>query len=137
MRQVPGHALWLGHAAEARDLRGVLSAGILAVVDLAIDEPPAAVPRDLVYCRFPIVDGSGNPPWILRGAVEAVAGFLRSGIPTLVSCGAGLSRSPAIAGAAIARARGCPLAEGIALVGRSGPADVTPGLWADVRAALD
>src|SRR5205085_1881187 len=36
MRQVPGCSLWLGHVGDARDLRGVLSAGILAVVDLAL-----------------------------------------------------------------------------------------------------
>ena len=40
MRQIAGLPLWLGHVGDARDLRAVLSAGILAVVDLAVNEPP-------------------------------------------------------------------------------------------------
>ena len=28
------------------------------MVDLALNEPPAVVPRELVYCRFPLGDGS-------------------------------------------------------------------------------
>src|SRR3954454_1421008 len=115
MRAIPGHPLWLGHVGDARDLRRVLSAGILAVVDLALNEPPAAVTRELVYCRFPLVDGSGNPPWLLRSAVEAVAGLVRSGTPTLVYCGAGMSRTPAVAAAALSRAVGVPAAEALAL----------------------
>jgi protein-tyrosine phosphatase len=134
VHQVPGYPLWLGHAGEAGDLRRLYSTGILAVVDLALNEPPAAPGRDLAYLRFPLVDGPGNQPWLLRGAVEAVAGLLRSGTPTLVSCSNGLSRAPCIAGAALALARNCPPAEGLALVARSGPADVSPGLWAEVEA---
>ncbi len=42
MRRVPGYSLWLGHVGDVRDLRGIHAAGILAVVDLAIDEPPAS-----------------------------------------------------------------------------------------------
>jgi len=105
-------------------------------VDLALEEAPATPGRDLVSCRFPLVDGPENPPRLLRAAVEAVAVLLRAGVPTLVSCGAGMSRSPAIAGAAIARTRGLPLADGLALVARSGPVDVSPSLWRDLVAAL-
>ena len=83
--------------------------------------------RELVYCRFPLVDGPGNPPWLLRAAVETVAGLLRDDVPTLVGCGAGLSRSPCIAGAAIARIRSCPADEGLAIALGSAPADVSPG----------
>ena len=56
MRQVPGYQLWLGHVGDARDLRTVISTGIMALVDLAVNEPPATVTRDLVYCRFPLLD---------------------------------------------------------------------------------
>ncbi len=62
MRQIPPYSLWLGHAGHVRDLRTVLAAGIVALVDLALDEPPASLTRELVYCRFPLVDGPGNPP---------------------------------------------------------------------------
>jgi hypothetical protein len=133
MRPIPGFSLWLGHAGDLRDLRAVLSTGILAVVDLALSEAPAAVTRELVYCRFPLVDGSGNPPWLLRAAIDCVAGLLRSDTPTLVACGAGMNRSPVIAAAAIARVRHGPPLEALLLVAESGPVDVSPGLWNEVQ----
>lgn len=73
---------------------------------------------------------------MLRLAVDAVVGLLRSGVPTLVFCGAGMSRTPCVAGAALALSRGCAFSEGLAAVTASGPADVLPGLWAEVQAAL-
>lgn len=136
MRQVPGYALWLGHAGNTRDLRALHAAGISAVVDLAVEEPIASLTREFVYCRFPLIDGAGNPRWLLRVAVETVAHLLRGGVPTLVSCGAGMSRTPAVAGAALALVRGCSPVEGLTLVSRSGVADVLPALWADIEVAL-
>lgn len=136
VRHVGDSTLWLGHAGDARDLRGLLSAGIAAVVDLAIEERPIALARDLVYCRFPMIDGEGNPPWLILAAIEAVAGLMRSGVTTLVACSAGMSRTPVIAGAAVARVRGRPLAEGLRAVSLSGPIDLSPGLLREVRASL-
>ena len=136
MRQIPGTTLWLGHVGDMRDLRAVLSVGISAVVDLAINESPATVTRELVYCRFPLVDGAGNPPWLLRLAVETVAGLLRTRTRTLVFCGAGMSRSPSIAAAAIAQVQGCCAAAALALVLQSGPADVSPALWEELKTIL-
>jgi protein-tyrosine phosphatase len=136
MRQIPGHPLWLGHVGHARDLHPVLSAGIEAVVDLAANEPPVLVTRDIVYCRFPLHDGGGNPEWVVRAAVEAVAGFVRAGVSTLVFCSAGMSRSPAVAAGALTRVLGCAPDEALALVTADGPADVSFGLWRDVQAAL-
>ena len=48
--------LWIGNAHDARDVRGVLAFGIGVVIDLAIEEPPIHFPRDIVYCRFPLLD---------------------------------------------------------------------------------
>jgi protein-tyrosine phosphatase len=115
MRNVAAYSLWLGHVGDARDLRGVLNAGIAALVDLAINEPPATVTRELVYCRFPLVDGSGNATWLLRAAVETTAGLLGSQTPTLVYCASGMSRSLAIAAAAIARLQNRPPDECLAV----------------------
>jgi protein-tyrosine phosphatase len=134
MRPVSGFPLWIGHVGDVRDLRSLFSTGILAVIDLALNEPPARLPRELVYCRFPLIDGAGNPPWLLRAAVDCVAHFLRCGTQTLVYCGAGMSRSPCIAAAAIAAVRGCLADEALMEVAKSGPVDVMPGLWAEVKA---
>jgi protein-tyrosine phosphatase len=136
MRRIEHYSLWLGHRGDAGDPQVIVATGIFAVVYLALNESPASLPRDRTYCRFPLVDGTGNPAWLLQAAVETVACFLRSSTPTLVYCSAGLSRSPCIAGAAIAVVRGCPLEEGLKFVLQSGPADVSPGLWSDVCAAL-
>jgi hypothetical protein len=72
MRQVATLSLWLGHAGDGRDSAALHASGISAVVDLAMNEPPAVPARELVYCRFPLLDGAGNPPWRLRAAVETV-----------------------------------------------------------------
>jgi len=136
MRRIAGYSLWLGHAGDARDRERLQATGILAVVDLALNESPVALPRELTYCRFPLIDGPGNPPWLLRTAVDTVACFVGGDVPTLVYCGAGMSRSPCVAGAAIARARRCSAAEGLARVLESGRSDVSPGLWSDVQAVF-
>jgi protein-tyrosine phosphatase len=136
LRKVTGHSLWLGHVGDVHDPSELLAAGISAVVDLALNEQPAKLPRKLVYCRFPLIDGPGNRRALLRTAVETVANLLRSGTPTLVYCGAGMSRSPAVAGAAIALVSGYSLAEGLVVALQSGPGDVSPGLWAAIEEAM-
>ena len=136
MRQVADRALWLGHAGDLRDPRAVLAAGIEAVIELADSEPLAALPRDLVRCRFPLSDGGGNPPWLLRLASEAVAALLRAGVPTLVCCASGLSRSVCVAAGGVALAEGQGLRDSLPAVVGSGPADVSPGLLAQMTEAL-
>ena len=134
MRQIEGHPLWVGTARDARDIKGVLAAGIEAVVDLALMCEPVVPPRELVYLRFPLVDGSGNPPWLICAAVHAVEGLVRLQVPTLVACDGGMSRSVVIAAAALWF--GSPNEPTDAVLQRaaaSGPADVHPALWADVK----
>lgn len=137
MRQIPGHSLWLGHAGDGRNLAALLTQGVQAIVDLAANEPPLSVTRDLIYCRIPLVDGAGNPPVVLRLAVDTVTALLKGDVPTLVCCSGGMSRSPAVAAAAIAECRSCPPEEALVLVTQVSPADVAPGLWQDVLSCLD
>ncbi|MEX0704604.1 MAG: dual specificity protein phosphatase [Planctomycetales bacterium] len=132
---VPG-SLWIGHAGDARDARRLVDAGIAAVVDLALEESPPRLPREMTYCRFPLVDGAGNPPWTLRAAVETTESLIRRGVPTLVCCGAGMSRSPAVAAAALSAIRGAPPETVLEEIVAGRPHDMTSGLWADVQAAL-
>src|ERR1043165_3254275 len=104
MRQVPGRGLWLGNAGDLRESEAVLGAGVEAVVELADSEPFAVLPRELVRCRFPLSDGGDNPAWLLRLAAESVAALLRAGVPVLVCCSAGMSRSVCVAAAGVALA---------------------------------
>jgi hypothetical protein len=105
-------------------------------VDLALNEAPVPLTREIVYCRFPLIDDGGNPRWLLRATVETVASLLRARVTTLVYCGACMSRTPAVTGAAIALVRGCPPAEGLALAVHAGVADVSPALWSEIQAAI-
>ena len=135
MRRVGEYPLWVGNARDARDIGAVLDAGIEAVVDLAVDEPPVVPTRKLVYLRFPLVDGGGNPPWLLWAAVHALTVLVHGRVPTLVACGGGMSRSLAVTAAAVMRTRPPPgkWEEVLALVRGEGPADLHPELWESVR----
>lgn len=132
MRRIAELPLWIGTARDARDIRGVLDLGIEAVVDLAVDEPPVLTTRELVYLRFPLVDGEGNPAWLLRLAAKTVARLLAAGVPTLVACSAGASRSPVIAAMAMAKREGIQPEDALTRVGHG---DVSPALWREVVTA--
>jgi protein-tyrosine phosphatase len=136
MRQVAGRAWWLGNAGDLRDARAVMDAGVEAIVELADSEQLAVLPRELVRCRFPLSDGGDNPAWLLRLSAESVATLLGAGVPVLVCCSAGMSRSVCVAAAGVALAEGRSLAEALAEVVGAGPADVSPGLLVQVQQAL-
>src|SRR5882762_9101732 len=121
MREVLPDLLWLANAIDARDISRVLQYGIQAVVDVAIEEKPAVFPRDILYCRVPLNDGAGNPPEFLRTAVEAAMQLIAAKCPTLICCGAGMSRSPAVAAMAIARLRREPAEKVLLEIAEKGP----------------
>jgi protein-tyrosine phosphatase len=121
---------------DVADLRSIHDAGIAALVDLGMNEKVPTITRELTYCRFPLIDGAGNPPDVLRLAVETTAKLLIAGIPTLVFCGAGMSRSPAVAAAALALATHRQPEQCLAEVIHDGPCDLSPGLWKDLLKAL-
>jgi hypothetical protein len=136
MHQILPLPLWLGHEGEGRDLRRLFDSGIRALVELAVEDPSSQPPREVIHCRFPLVDGSGNSADLLFLAISTVATLLRMHIPTLVSCGAGVSRAPAIAAAAMAMAHeespeGC-----LQRIVQQHPSDVSPGFWKEVTAVL-
>jgi hypothetical protein len=136
MNQILSRALWIGHAGEGYDARSVLDLEVEAVVDLAVEEPPRATPRSLIVCRFPLIDGSGNRPALLALAVRTVAALVVSETPTLVCCGNGVSRAPAIVAAAMAAAYHGPPEDWLKRVALHHHSDVCPGLWADLVAVL-
>jgi hypothetical protein len=139
MRQVIDYPLWIGHAGDGADFRQVLDAGIRAIVQVAFEEPPLHPPRELLYFRFPLIDGPDNESANLALAITTLANLLEKGMPTLVCCGAGMSRSPAIAAAALSMVYQESPEECLKQVGEAGdqPMDVAPGLWAGVKAIVD
>jgi protein-tyrosine phosphatase len=132
MRPIPQTSLWLGHRGDVRDLGAIVDAGIVAIIDLADNEPVLPITRELVYFRFPLMDGAGNPAWLLQAAVAMVEQMLKTNTPTLIVCSAGISRSPMIAACGLARWRGCSLEEALAVVRQAGPMDASPGLLLEV-----
>jgi hypothetical protein len=135
MRQIEGYPLWVGTARDARALKEVVGAGVEAVVDLAVMSEPLVPPRELVYLRFPLTDGADNPPWRICAAINVVSGLIRLAVPTLVACDGGMSRSLVVAAAAVwfQMPLKTTLDEVLAKLAASGPADVHPRLWADVK----
>ena len=132
--QIAPYPLWVGHAGDSGDARRLLDLGIEAVVQVAAEEPSPLLPRGLIYLRFPLDDGSGNLPAHLMMAIGAVEGLIRLRVPTLVCCGMGLSRSPAVAAVALARVRREPPDESLRFLAECHPVDVLPGLWREIRA---
>lgn len=136
MNRILPYPLWIGHEAEGHDFARILDQGIEAVVDLAAEEATRATPRELVYCRFPLIDGSGNRPELLALAVRTVAALATAGVPTLVCCSAGLSRAPAVVAAALSVVESRPPEASLKAVVEHHPADVSPRFWGDLLTAL-
>lgn len=137
MREVIPGLLWIGNAADARDVVSVLKQGITAVVDLAIEESPILYPRDTVYCRFPLLDSGGNSPSLLQMAILTTAIFIDAKTPTLVTCSGGMSRSPAIVAAALAQVEAITLHDALERIATAGPHDVSPAFWETVTLAVE
>lgn len=137
MNQIPPYPLWIGHLGEGADFRRVFDAGIKALVHLAAEEAPAQPPRELIVCRFPLYDGGGNRSELLALAIRTTATLLEMHLPTLVCCGAGASRAPAIAAAALAVAHGETPEESLKRVVQHHPSDVSPGLWLEIKGVLE
>ena len=133
MHKVIPEQLWIGNASDARRPADLLQAGILAVVDLAYEEPPPTLPRELILVRVPLTDGEGNLRESFELAISSVERLLRSAIPTLVACSAGLSRSPLITAAAISRVEQITLQATLQRIQQVRPLDVSPQLLKDVE----
>jgi protein-tyrosine phosphatase len=131
-----GSELWLGNARDARDARSLFDSEITAVVDVAWDEPLAQLPRELIYCRFPLVDSGGNPQELLTLAVQTVVNLLSAGQRTLVACSAGMSRSPAVAAAALSVVAGEDPDEVLARIGEQRSLEVSLPLWEQLQSVL-
>lgn len=135
MRKVADFPLWIGNAGDLQDVRAVCDT-VEAVVELADSEPVASLPRSLIRCRFPLSDGGENPAWLVLLAAKTVSSFIHSGVPTLVCCSAGMSRSVCVSAAGIALATRISLQDAVAMTSFGGPADISPRLFNQVQAAI-
>ena len=137
MDRIEPYELWVGHAGDGLAYQEAADRGIRAIVQLAIAELPLHPPRDFIYCRIPLLDGCGNDSGLLQLAISSVATLHCNELPTLVCCAAGMSRSPAIAAAAIAMTENLDVDECLKRVTKFRVADVSPGLWEEVRRVME
>jgi protein-tyrosine phosphatase len=137
MNQIIPHLVWIGHAGETNNFRNLFDADIHAVVELAMEEPPAQPPREMIYCRFPLLDGSGNDSALLMLAIHTLSNLLERRVPTLVCCGAGLSRAPAVAAAALATVYQEAPEDCLKQLVQHHPSDVSAGLWNEIKGLLN
>jgi protein-tyrosine phosphatase len=136
MQQIQPYSLWIGTAGDLRDLRRLYDLGIQVVMQVAYEEPPLALPHDLIVCRFPMVDGDGNAPALVNLAIDTLTQMLEQKFACLVCCQAGLSRSPAIAAAALARLTQRPTVECLEQIAAQHRCDVHPGFLTQVGQAF-
>lgn len=136
MREVIPKQLWLGNALDVRNPPELHELGVVAVVDLALEEPPSQLSREMTYCRFPLLDGAGNATTLLSAAIATTALFIHKRIPTLVGCSGGMSRSPSIIAAALAFVQDDDPADCLQQVIAGSPHDVSPLLWEAIKNAL-
>ncbi len=118
---------------DARDLRLLYDRSIRAVIDLAIDELPAQLGREMIYCRFPLNDGDGNSDALITLAIRTIVSLIRNEMPTLVACSAGMSRAPSIAAGSIALLTGRDPDDCLFEMISDAPNSVSPILWTHVK----
>jgi protein-tyrosine phosphatase len=133
MNQISPYPLWIGTIGDLKDLRRLYDLGIRAVVQLAYEEPPLALPHDIIACRFPLLDGGDNDADVLQLAITTVTHLLERKFATLVCCHAGRSRSPAIVAAALARITREPLAACVNHLATQRACDIHPALFAQIQ----
>ncbi len=136
MTRILPHTVWIGSVGTLRDLANLHAIGIRAIVHLAYEEAPPVLPREFITLRFPLLDGEGNDSDLLKLAIDSVTRLLDSEFATLVCCQAGLSRSPAIVAAAIARHTRQPFAVALRNVANLHPCAIHPSLYRQVESLM-
>ena len=133
IREIHADLLFIGNAMDARDLRLLYDHRIAAVVDLAVNEPPAQLARDMIYCRIPLVDGDGNTNAVIDTAIRSATALVQNRVRTLIACSAGMSRAPSIGAAVVAVLTERPPDDCLVDIIASAPNDVSPVLWSRVK----
>jgi protein-tyrosine phosphatase len=138
MHCVTDNVLWIGNSFDARNSFDLLDQGLNVVVDLAIEEGTATHPREIVYLRFPIMDGIGNDKPVLEAAIRTISTLISiHGLRVAVCCSMGLSRSPALAAAAIALVQNQTPEESLSQLISRMNCDVSPGFWSEILKVYD
>ncbi len=128
IRNAYSDLLYIGDALSARDLKLIYDHKLVAVVDLAADEAPATLGRDIIYCRFPLHDDGSNDEAMVSASIQCLHSLLQCSFRTLVACSAGMSRSPLVGAGAVSLLTGDSLQDCLHLITTDAPHDVSPSL---------
>lgn len=137
MHEVHFDLLWIGHMLDIRERESLFDIGVTNVIDVAYEEKPAQLPRQLVYCRFPLNDGAGNEPSVVLQALRTACDFLKFKSKTLIACSAGMSRSPTIAAFSLAHHLKVMPEEVIERIGDKKSLELNPDFWLEVKMAFE
>ena len=83
------------------------------------------------------MDGAQECRGVLAAAIQTLVALLRNRVPTLVHCGAGMSRSPVVVAAALAIVEGRSPDDLLRQIVAGQPHDVSPQLWQAVRMVIE
>ena len=70
MNQIKPYSIWVGHAGDGSAFTEIFANEIRAVVQVAAEEAAIQPPRDLIFFRLPLIDGTGNDPDMLQLAIS-------------------------------------------------------------------
>lgn len=136
MREIVVGRVYCGNVGDLDDIAALRRAGVHAVVELAIEEPPSRAGREMIWIRIPITDGAGSAGQFVEMALRCVSSLVLAKIPVLVACSAGMSRSPSIIAGAISIAEDRDPDVVLQEVVRGASADVSNHLWHQVRSLV-
>ncbi len=132
MIQLPNRPVWLGNAADLRDMPGLLQTPVTAIVDLAVEEPIPRMPRVINYSRFALTDEGEEAESIIAAALRLVSSSVADQVRVAVCCNAGLNRSPTIAAVGMALALKSEARAELRAIASLKAVDVNPALWSRV-----
>ena len=70
---------------------------------------------------------------VLKSAIDLVVNFVHGRQRTLIACSGGMSRSPLIASAVVAKIENIDFNDAIQQVIRTGPCDISPALYVAIK----
>lgn len=121
MDQITSH-IWLGDSGAARDYNTLKKEGITATLNVAIDlDTSDYYGPDVLRCKRGLIDGPGNEQADFDKAVQLLIELLAEGHKVLVHCHAGVSRSPSVVAAHIAKTTGNSFQYALDFVGEKRP----------------
>jgi protein-tyrosine phosphatase len=90
----------------------------------------------IIYVQIPLLDGEAVAPWVLERILTAIARHIRTG-RLLLHCGAGMSRSIAIASLYLHVVGYANYGEALAAIATAREVDVSPAMQRSVERYLE